>query len=84
MLRSILLALCVALVTVSALSTSELTEAEYEGMWHEFTGRFNKVYHPTEVMTRYKIFKVPNPTPIASQSTEFTQSTPNDTPAAAT
>ena len=35
MLRSILLALCVALVAVSALSTSELTEAEYEGMWHD-------------------------------------------------
>jgi len=64
---SALCAMALIASVVSALPERELTEVEYESMWQGYIGEFSKVYHPTEVMTRYNIFKVFSPRFIASR-----------------
>jgi len=53
-----LIALALVAVAVTAFPTSDLSESDYETMWQGFVSDFKKTYHPSEVMGRYKIFKV--------------------------
>jgi len=55
MLRTVLF---IALVAAAfAAPTDVLSEDNYEAMWQDFVKEHVKVYHPTEVMSRFKIFK---------------------------
>merc|ERR1711959_173218 len=53
----VICALGLIVAVATALPERELTEVEYESMWQGYVGEYSKVYHPTEVMTRYNIFK---------------------------
>merc|ERR1711988_1147102 len=52
----ILIALALA-VAVTAIPTGELSENDHEQLWQTFVSDFKKVYHPAEVMGKFKIFK---------------------------
>merc|ERR1719424_221628 len=49
-------ALCIAAV-VTAAPTGQLTENDYESLWQGFVKEHNKVYHPEEVLMRFRTFK---------------------------
>merc|ERR1711988_1871211 len=44
-------------VAVTAIPTGELSENDHEQLWQTFVSDFKKVYHPAEVMGKFKIFK---------------------------
>merc|ERR1712139_284367 len=52
----ILIALALA-VAVTAIPTGELSENDHEQLWQTFVSDFKKVYHPAEVMGKFKVFK---------------------------
>merc|ERR1719238_169892 len=52
-----LIALALVAVAVTALPTGDLSEDDYEGLWQQFVSDHKKVYHPTEVMSKFTVFK---------------------------
>merc|ERR1719183_1216080 len=52
-----ILALAVVAVAATALPTGELSDNDYESLWQTFVSDHQKVYHPQEVMGKFKIFK---------------------------
>lgn len=49
---------CPMLLLAAAVSAAPLlVDGEYENLWHGFVEEHGKVYHPTEVMQRFEIFK---------------------------
>merc|ERR1719201_1689737 len=52
-----LLALGLVALAATALPTGDLSEDDYEGLWQQFVSDHKKVYHPSEVMSRFTVFK---------------------------